>query len=315
MASVRTEIFARRLNLDADRVVRRAVWEARRAQLYVKRRALMALRKGERFEVRDKLLKLAPLLEEVMLASHAVGLFRGEQMRPKNEDRALSLATFDAAVDFLRRRAMGDFDQLKSKYGTRALNLLNGAADHVENELASSVAEAVAQGVHVREGMQILNDRFEALGLGTQKSHLLETLFRTNTQMAFGAGRWEADQDPDVQEILWGYEYSAVGDERTRETHMAMDGTTLPKDDPFWKKNWPPNGWNCRCAAIAQFEPVRERRPKSSLRDGTPVEADRGFGFNAGELYRAGVTPPAPSPGPVSLPKGPDVKVTPPATP
>lgn len=309
MASIKTEVLATRLNADADRVVKRAVLQAKRVQFFIKRRAHQALRRGERFEVRDKILKLKPLLADVMLASHAVGVRRAELLQPKNEARALSLSVFDRAVDFLRKRSEGNFDAVASQYNTRAFNLLNGAADHVENSLASSVAEITAQGAHTREGIDLLNKKFESLGLGSQKTHLLETLFRTNTQLAYGAGRWDADQDPAVQEILWGYEYSAVGDDRTRETHLAMDGTTLPKDDDFWRKNWPPNGWNCRCAAVPLFESEPERRPRDSLRNGAKIEADRGFLFNAGTVYRAGPVVAAPAP-PAPLKQGPTAATT-----
>lgn len=37
---------------------------------------------------------------------------------------------------------------------------------------------------------------------------------------------------------------------RVREGHRVLEGVRLPKEDPFWKKYFPPNGWNCRCTTL-----------------------------------------------------------------
>ncbi len=41
--------------------------------------------------------------------------------------------------------------------------------------------------------------------------------------------------------------YSTAGDKRVRADHEVLDGTTLPKADPFWSSYYPPNDWGCRC--------------------------------------------------------------------
>ena len=38
-----------------------------------------------------------------------------------------------------------------------------------------------------------------------------------------------------------------VGDERVRDQHRDWHGKILPIDHPFWKVNFPPNDWGCRC--------------------------------------------------------------------
>lgn len=45
-------------------------------------------------------------------------------------------------------------------------------------------------------------------------------------------------------------QYVTAGDSRVRADHVALDGVTLPVDDPFWSIAYPPNGWNCRCTVI-----------------------------------------------------------------
>jgi SPP1 gp7 family putative phage head morphogenesis protein len=111
----------------------------------------------------------------------------------------------------------------------------------------------------------------------------LETLVRTQTQLAYGAGQENANAAPEIQEILWGYEYATVGDDRVRPTHAAMDGVRAPKADPVWLIWTPPNGYNCRCSRIEVFAGDSLAVPKAPLED---VKPDDGFAFNPGRLYR-----------------------------
>ena len=61
------------------------------------------------------------------------------------------------------------------------------------------------------------------------------------------ASRWqriEADGD------RYDLQYRTAEDDRVREDHAILHGTTLPPSDPFWSLYLPPNGWNCRCTAV-----------------------------------------------------------------
>lgn len=65
-----------------------------------------------------------------------------------------------------------------------------------------------------------------------------------SSQMAVKWKEWEEDGD------RYDLQYRTAGDNRVREEHAALDGTTLPPSDPFWDHYLPPNGWNCRCTAV-----------------------------------------------------------------
>lgn len=74
------------------------------------------------------------------------------------------------------------------------------------------------------------------------------------------ASRWqqiEADGDK------YDLQYRTAQDDRVREDHAILHGTTLPPSDPFWGKYMPPNGWNCRCTT------VQVRKGKYPLSDPT----------------------------------------------
>ena len=56
--------------------------------------------------------------------------------------------------------------------------------------------------------------------------------------------------DTDVAVIAKFVRKMKKEDDRVREDHAILHGTTLPPSDPFWSLYLPPNGWNCRCTAV-----------------------------------------------------------------
>lgn len=235
---------------------------------------------------RELVLRAAPVLRDAMICAHLVGL----RQRPRSKTLRLSDGTtvYDAMLKSLRAGldlTSSEEDTMVAEYSGYSLKVMGDVAAEVERKLQKTSAGLIEQGAHVSEGRAALKDQFDALGLTQKNGYQLETIFRTHTQLAYGAGRWQADQDPAVQEILWGYEYNAVLDDRTRPEHAALAGTRLPKDDEFWLTWWPPNGYNCRCVAIPIFND-EENLAEPYTPDGAyDVEPDPGFDFNAGLVF------------------------------
>ncbi len=71
----------------------------------------------------------------------------------------------------------------------------------------------------------------------------------TNMQMAYAVGRRKAQEESSDYLPVW--EYSAVGDDRTRPTHLALDGIIFPANHPFWDTHYPPWEIQCRCSVIS----------------------------------------------------------------
>ena len=86
----------------------------------------------------------------------------------------------------------------------------------------------------------------------------LNTIYRVNMQSAYSAARYQRMRDNVDNRPYW--QYSAVGDERTRPAHLALSGKIYRYDDPFWTTFYPPNGFNCRCSVIALAERDLQRR-------------------------------------------------------
>ena len=78
----------------------------------------------------------------------------------------------------------------------------------------------------------------------------LKTIFQNNMMRSYQEGAQKLYDEPEIAEVLWGYEYRAVGDDRTRPDHLKLDGVIREKDDPFWAKYTPPWDHGCRCDRI-----------------------------------------------------------------
>lgn len=73
----------------------------------------------------------------------------------------------------------------------------------------------------------------------------LKTIYQTNMQSAYMAGRYQQMLDTVDTHPYW--RYVAILDGRTRPSHRAMNGKIFRYDDSFWATCYPPNGFNCRC--------------------------------------------------------------------
>lgn len=91
----------------------------------------------------------------------------------------------------------------------------------------------------------------------------LKTIFQTNMQSAYMAGRYRELKEQVNTRPYW--QYVAVLDARTRPSHEALHGKVFRHDDPIWKVIWPPNGYNCRCSVRALSERELQRMGLSVL--------------------------------------------------
>ena len=115
-----------------------------------------------------------------------------------------------------------------------------------------------------------------------------ETVFRNQTMNAYNSASKLEMEDDEISDLIWGYEYSTMDDDRVRPTHQRMHGYKAPANDPVWSRWWPPNGHNCRCMvtgiSTAEAEVLGIKRSKKlpkKVKDDKgndiPMEPDEGF--------------------------------------
>jgi SPP1 gp7 family putative phage head morphogenesis protein len=122
-------------------------------------------------------------------------------------------------------------------------------------------------------------------------AHRLETIFRTNVQSAYSAGRYKQQAENADDRPYW--QYVAVMDSRTRPEHWELNGKVFRFDDVFWETHYPPNGFRCRCRVRALTgKQIKDRDITVESGAGNMVSEDRRI---SGDLTRpvAGYKDPA----------------------
>jgi len=93
-----------------------------------------------------------------------------------------------------------------------------------------------------------------------------EVVYRTNMATAMVQGVKDMAMDPEIDGIIGGFQFSAVGDVDTRHNHQAADGLIAGMHDPIWKRFTPPIGYNCRCTLVMVDK--YELKSKGLIKDG-----------------------------------------------
>lgn len=118
--------------------------------------------------------------------------------------------------------------------------------------------------------------KLQRVELGTPRR--LKTIYSTNIQSSFNAGRWEQqNRSADFMPYLKLIE---VLDGTTRPTHREMSGSIAKIDDPFWNTWYPPNGFNCRGRTM-QLTTAEAEEQGIEIQD--EHQPDEGFQNNVGK--------------------------------
>lgn len=248
---------------------------------------LKAVRKGDdpKAALRHLIDQMTPVITQGMVAAHLSGRLRSA--RSVKSVAGLSLATGDPYADamaFFEKRLDADssvIEGLRLKYDRQTQQVLRILEGDTGKAIDRAMAEVARQNLPTRSAVSELRDALDRIGVSNTSTHLLETTVRTQTQIAYSAGRMNANEDPAIQEILWGYEYAAVGDSRSTDICLALDGMRLAKTNPAWKRYTPPNHYNCRSSLIEIFEGDALAVPTAIPN----VDPMPGFDFNPGALF------------------------------
>lgn len=140
--------------------------------------------------------------------------------------------------------------------GVMKMEMLKILRDFTQKSLAKGITfEEFRNGIQNRFAEAGLSSTFIAKDKAGNKKTVsltpsrLRTIFRTNVQSAYNAGRLKGQEAVAAKSTVpMFYLYNATIDKRTRPEHKKLDGLCLPVSDPIWKSIYPPNGYNCRCS-------------------------------------------------------------------
>lgn len=140
-----------------------------------------------------------------------------------------------------------EFNTLVEEAKRRAFTVAAVTSMDVLHDIKAALDKAIDAGEMLADFGNRLEEIMDARGWTGLTPWHAETVFRTNVQSAYGAGRYE--QHLSVSDEYPYARYDALLDGRQREEHGALDGTIAPVDSAFWKTHWPPWDYQCRCAA------------------------------------------------------------------
>ena len=119
----------------------------------------------------------------------------------------------------------------------------------------------------------------------------LKTIYRTNLQTSYQAGRYQQQLDNAEARPYW--QYISIRDSVTRPSHRKFHSKVFRYDDPIWQWLYPPNDWGCRCRVraltIAQIE-SKGLTVESSDGYLQAFEVNAGTDKTTGEVYIKEVT-------------------------
>lgn len=221
-------------------------------------------------------------LSRAMLVAHVAGRERADREATRLAEGSLRLDALDDVISRIKKAMAAPVPRVRAvlkTYRDLAEASSTKAIGKVTEGVREVIAEQIRKGAHLKTAKRAIRERLKQLGALDPGDHLLNTVFRTHTQLANQAAHWQRLEQ--TAPSLWGYMYSTAGDERVRAGHEALDGMTLPKNHRIWNTAAPPNGHNCRCYLIPIFSPEPMVLPKPGW------EVDKDFRFNPGKIFAA----------------------------
>jgi SPP1 gp7 family putative phage head morphogenesis protein len=185
---------------------------------------------------------------------------------------------FDEAVRWFRERVLmtdEEFLALEGASHQTAFTIAGTAQLDLVTEVWERADAAVAQGESLESFQEAVGDKLAA-AWGQDMPWRVETIYRTNVQRAYAAGRYEQMTHPAVKSARPYWRFSAVMDSRTTEVCQQCDGVVIAADDPWWRGHYAPLHFNCRSHAVTLSE--EEAQAEGITRSPPTAQAMEGFG-------------------------------------
>lgn len=189
----------------------------------------------------------------------------------------------DAIAWFRKRVAMtrAERDRLTDEARLRSFWVSHVAQADIVAQAWKAIDKALATGTSLAQFKKEIGPALRSAWSGSVKDPAwrLETIFRTNVQSAYSAGRTRQALKPEVLEDRPVWMFDAILDGRETEICEACDNTKLQATHDWWRSHTPPLHFNCRSSVIS-LTPEQAGKlsapPKASAQQGfgTPLRDD-----------------------------------------
>ena len=235
-------------------------------------------------------------VEQLIASSYMLGMIHADEEKSRNgksitaSDEApeeIPAVPFEKAKEFLASKipmTKSEWLKLEPKLRFRAFTVAKlGQAelvDRVKWELVRSLKEGTGYAEtwnnirDLAENNRVFNPRY------------WETVFRTNTQSAYVAGKLQRYEGTGAR----AYQLMVIDDSRTTDIcrnllRQSGYGMVLPVNHEFWKKyGFPPYHFNCRTSVRAVYSsqkgPYKEKIDNPGMKEFKTFKPQEGFGGN-----------------------------------
>lgn len=187
------------------------------------------------------------------------------------------------AVAFFRAKGFKitwDWRETLGDVNNKVFQVARAGSMGVLQDIRNALDTAIADGLTFREFKNQVTPLLQKRGWIAKEGvtpFRLETIYRTNTQSAFNAGRWEQQVRGKARRPF--LKLVEILDDATRPTHRRMSGSIKAVESSFWKTWYPPNGFNCRGRVQAL---TRTQASKQGVGTKASLLPDPGFTGNPG---------------------------------
>lgn len=222
------------------------------------------------------------VMAEMLTKSYLMGLDRSTRKMEFAEPTAEEIETlpYAEAVEYLKKRDVLnkiDYKKLTAQLKFRAFT----ASRISDGALLKRINGELIKSIESGEGLKVFlemtkTDLLNKVGIGNAGGWYWETVYRTNVQTAYNAGRMMGYE----QDKPYALELVVIDDARTTDycRQYAGKGFILPYSDPFWKTHIPPFHFNCRTTIRAIYG--QDELPESWSSKTDLARPAKGFGKN-----------------------------------
>ncbi|MDY2756451.1 MAG: phage minor head protein [Candidatus Treponema excrementipullorum] len=205
-------------------------------------------------------------VEQLIASSYMLGMIHADEEKPR-KDKSFTAAdeaqeeipaiTFEKAKEFLASKiplTKSEWLKLEPKLRFRAFTVAKLGQAELIDRVKWELVRSLEEGTGYAETWNNIRELAEN-SIGDFNPWYWETVFRTNTQSAYVAGKLQQYEGTGAK----AYQLMVIDDSRTTDIcrnllRQSGYGMVLPVEHDFWKKyGFPPYHFNCRTSVRAVY--------------------------------------------------------------